>query len=204
MYLIVGLGNPGIAYLNTRHNVGFCAVDHLADKLNIAVNRYKHKALVGEGFVSGKKVMLAKPQTYMNLSGESVQELMAYYKVDLAHLVVLYDDIDLEIGALRIRGAGSAGTHNGMRSVIACLGEDDFARIRIGVGRQQTGRDLASYVLSKPDQEEQALLATAYEQAADAVLLMIQGKLADAQAKYNKRKKPKQEQQDTTISQQEG
>ena len=102
MYLIVGLGNPGIAYLNTRHNVGFCAVDHLADKLNIAVNRYKHKALVGEGFVSGKKVMLAKPQTYMNLSGESVQELMAYYKVELAHLVVLYADIDLEIGDLRI------------------------------------------------------------------------------------------------------
>jgi len=195
MFLIVGLGNPGIAYQATRHNVGFCTIDVLSDKLQIPLNRRMHKGLVGEGFVNGKKVMLVKPQTFMNLSGECVQELVAYYKVPLDELVVIYDDIDLAVGALRLRAAGSAGTHNGMRSVIACLGEDAFKRIRIGVGKQRDGRALADYVLSKPAQDEQEELKNAYEQAADAVMLILDHKFSEAQAKYNK-KKPKKEEQE--------
>lgn len=190
MFLIVGLGNPGIAYRSSRHNAGFLALDVLAERLDIALNKRAHKAIVGEGYCNGQKVILAKPQTYMNLSGESVQSLLSYYKLPLDRLVVLYDDIDLSVGDIRIRASGSAGTHNGMRSILACLGnEEGFPRVRIGVGKQQDGRDLASHVLGKPAKEEQELLEQAYQNAAEAAALIVDGRLLDAQTKYNKRKK---------------
>ncbi len=190
MFLIVGLGNPGIAYRSSRHNAGFLALDVLAERLNIALVKRAHKAIVGEGYCNGQKVILAKPQTYMNLSGESVQSLLSYYKLPLDRLVVLYDDIDLSVGDIRIRASGSAGTHNGMRSILVCLGnEEGFPRVRIGVGKQKPGRDLASHVLGKPAAEEQELLEQAYQNAAEAAALIVDGRLLDAQTKYNKRKK---------------
>ncbi len=190
MYLIVGLGNPGIAYRSSRHNAGFCAVDVLAERLQIRMTKRMRRAEVGEGSYGGEKLLLAKPQTYMNLSGEAVQGLLSYYKLPPQKLIVLYDDIELAAGALRIRANGSAGTHNGMRSIIACLGgEEDFPRVRIGVGRQALGRDLAAHVLAKPGKEEQELLAAAYEDAAEAVLLIVNGALNEAQARYNKKNK---------------
>lgn len=189
VYLVIGLGNPGIAYRSSRHNAGFCALDMLAEMLNIRINKRAHRALIGEGSYAGEKLLLVKPQTYMNLSGEAVQSLMHYYKIPLDHLIVLYDDIELPVGILRIRASGSAGTHNGMRSILACLGEECFPRVRIGVGRQELGRDLAKHVLGKPGKEEQALLNTAYEEAASAVQLILRGLLPEAQSKYNKKPK---------------
>ena len=190
MYLIVGLGNPGIAYRASRHNAGFRAVDALSDRLHIMLNKKAHRALLGEGFYGTEKVLLAQPQTFMNLSGESVQSLLSYYKLPPDHLIVLYDDIDLPVGDIRIRASGSAGTHNGMRSIIACLGgEQGFPRVRIGVGKQQLGRDLASHVLGKPAREERELLEEAYAQAAVAAMLIVEGKLLDAQSQFNKKKK---------------
>ncbi len=190
MYLIVGLGNPGIAYRASRHNAGFRAVEALSDLLRIALNKKAHRALLGEGYCGGEKVLLAQPQTFMNLSGESVQSLLSYYKLPLERLIVLYDDIDLPVGDIRIRASGSAGTHNGMRSILACLGgEQGFPRVRIGVGKQQLGRDLASHVLGKPAREERALLEGACAQAAAAAVLIVEGKLGEAQARFNKKKK---------------
>lgn len=192
MFVVVGLGNPGVIYENSRHNVGWHALDALAAKLGIEIRKHAHRALIGEGMADGKKVMLVKPQTYMNLSGESVQSIMAYYKLAPEELIVIYDDIDLPVGELRIRPSGSAGTHNGMRSIIACLGEDGFNRIRVGIGRQQDGRDLVAHVLGKPDEEDQKHLDEAYTASADAALMIIAGKLSDAQAKYNKKAKKRQ------------
>lgn len=191
MFLIVGLGNPGIAYRASRHNAGFCALDELAEKLNIRFCKRAHRALIGEGLYQGEKVLLAKPQTYMNVSGEAVQSILYYYKLPPERLLVLYDDIDLPVGALRIRANGSAGTHNGMRSIIACLGgEEAFPRVRIGIGKQVSGRKLADHVLGKPGKEEMELLREAYADAAEAALMILAGRLQDAQATFNKRPKP--------------
>ena len=134
MKIIAGLGNPGREYENTKHNVGFLTIDILAEKYGIKVNKIKFKGLVGEGMIGGQKVLLVKPQTYMNLSGQCIREVMAFYKLDPEDLTVIYDDIDLPMGNLRIRKKGSAGTHNGMRSIIYDLQEDGFPRIRIGIG----------------------------------------------------------------------
>lgn len=190
MYLIVGLGNPGIAYQNSRHNAGFLALDTLAEKLNISFNKRAHRSLIGEGYYGTEKLMLCKPETYMNLSGEAVQSALSYYKLPPERLIVLYDDIDLAVGDIRIRASGSAGTHNGMRSIIACLGgEEGFPRVRIGIGRQKDGRDLAAFVLGKPPKEDLELLQEAYAKAAEAALLITEGKLQEAQAKFNKKPK---------------
>ena len=140
MYVIAGLGNPGKKYENTRHNMGFITIDQLAEKHNIKVDKLKFKALVGEGRIAGQKVMLVKPQTYMNLSGESIREVMNFYKLEPENLIVIYDDIDIEAGTLRIRKFGSAGTHNGMKSVVYQLQSDRFPRIRLGIGSQKKGR----------------------------------------------------------------
>ncbi len=192
MYLIVGLGNPGIAYRNSRHNAGFLALDALAARLNVSIDRRAHKGKLAELFFEGEKLLLCKPQTYMNLSGECVQEIMSYYKLPMENLIVLYDDVDLPVGELRIRGGGTGGTHNGMRSIIACMGgETGFPRVRIGVGKQEVGRDLAAHVLGKPPVEERELLKTAFENAADAAQLIIKGQLSEAQAKYNIKKRDK-------------
>ncbi len=196
MYLIVGLGNPGIAYRNSRHNAGFLALDALSVNFNIPFNKRAHRALIGEGYYGTEKLLLCKPETYMNLSGEAVQSVLSYYKLPPERLIVLYDDIDLSVGDIRIRASGSAGTHNGMRSIIACLGgEEGFPRVRIGIGRQRDGRDLAAFVLGKPPKEDQELLEEAYEKAAEAALLIVEGKLQEAQAKFNKRPKKAKEPQ---------
>ena len=194
MYLIVGLGNPGRQYEHTRHNCGFDALDEVADKLGILVSAKEHKALVGKGYAFGEKVILAKPQTFMNLSGESVLALCSYYKIDPeTRLVVLYDDIDLPPGQLRIRKNGSPGGHNGMKNITTLLGTREFTRIRIGVGAKPAGRDLADYVLSHFSPEERGLLDEAFSLAADAVLRILQGDLAGAMNQYNKKKKQQED-----------
>jgi len=150
MIVIAGLGNPGKEYDKTKHNVGFWVIDQLAKQYNIDVTKFKHKALIGDGVIAGKKVLLVKPQTYMNLSGESIRELVDYYKADPENeLIVIYDDINLAPGKLRIRARGSAGGHNGIKNIIAHLGSQDFYRIRIGAGEKPKGQDLADYVLSR-------------------------------------------------------
>ena len=148
MIVIAGLGNPGKKYENTRHNMGFLTIDRIAEKNDIKVNKIKHRALVGDGFISGHKVLLVKPQTYMNLSGESLREVMNYYNVDIEDLIVIYDDFDIETGSLRIRKKGSAGSHNGMKSVIYQLKNDGFPRVRVGIGKSGS-LDWKDFVLGK-------------------------------------------------------
>ena len=148
MYIIAGLGNPGKKYENTRHNMGFLAVDLLAEKYDIRIDKIKFKALVGEGRIAGQKVLLVKPQTFMNLSGQSIVEIMNFYKEDVENLIVIYDDIDIPTGTIRIRKKGSAGTHNGMRNIVYLLGDDGFPRIRVGIGATDgKQRDLINYVI---------------------------------------------------------
>lgn len=177
MYVIVGLGNPGEKYARTHHNAGFDVVDILSQKHNIPLNRTRCKARVGEGIIEGQRVALCQPQTYMNLSGESVVGLVNWYKPQPQQLVVIYDDVDLPFGRLRVRAKGSAGTHNGMRSVIYLLGRDDFPRVRVGIGRAPEGWELADYVLSgyRTPQERQRAF-DAYMKASQAVeTLLAQG-----------------------------
>jgi PTH1 family peptidyl-tRNA hydrolase len=149
LFLIVGLGNPGPRYDNTRHNVGFDAVDLLAARQGIKITKLKHKALIGEGFIEGKKVMLVKPQTFMNCSGESVRDIIEWYKIPVNNIILIYDDVDLEPGRVRVRSKGSSGTHNGMKSVIYQIQSDQFPRIRIGIGKAPENWDLADYVFSE-------------------------------------------------------
>lgn len=186
MLLIVGLGNPGLIYRKTRHNAGFSGIDRLAERNGVKFNKKGFSAVYGEGQIGGTRAILAKPQTYMNNSGDAVQQLLHFYKLPPENLIVLYDDIDLPVGSLRIRGNGSAGTHNGMRSILACVHSDRFARVRIGVGNDQT-QMLRDYVLKRPSRDEQQVLAEAFDRAADAVELIAAGRLNDAQAKYNKK-----------------
>ncbi|MDD6143310.1 MAG: aminoacyl-tRNA hydrolase [bacterium] len=195
MYLIVGLGNPGSKYAHTRHNVGFDVLEKLARKLNVSISREKDEALIGECFVGGQKVILALPQTYMNLSGEAVMRLVNYYKIDPEDLLVVYDDIDLAPGFIRIRKNGSAGTHNGMRSIIGLLGFENFPRLRVGVGQKREGYELADWVLGHYIGEEADVQDKAFELAADAIVDYIQNGIESAMCKYNtkKPKKPKPE-----------
>lgn len=174
MYIIAGLGNPGKQYAQTRHNVGFDTIDILADKYNISVDTKKHKALCGKGMIEGQKVVLAKPQTFMNLSGESVRELVDFYKIDPEEeLIVIYDDISLEPGQLRIRPKGSAGGHNGIKNIIAHLGTQVFKRVKVGVGEKPKGYDLADYVLSRFPKDERVLMEEAFERAGEAAVCKI-------------------------------
>lgn len=173
MYIIAGLGNPGPRYANTRHNIGFIALDMLAEKLGIKVTKIKHKALIGEGTLAGEKIILAKPQTYMNLSGESILDLKSWYKVEDSRIIIIYDDIDLDVGVLRIRPSGSAGTHNGMRSIIYQLQSQDFPRVRLGIGRPPEGWDLKDYVLSTFRDDEIPKLKDACQRALEGVELII-------------------------------
>lgn len=186
MYLIVGLGNPGLSYKKTRHNAGFQALDVLAARFDIRVKTKGFSALYGEGRIGSERVILAKPQTYMNLSGDAVQSLLHFYKLEPEKLIVLYDDIDLPIGSMRIRANGSAGSHNGMRSVISCIHSEDFARIRIGVGKDESLM-LRDYVLKRPSKAEQKQLDEVYAHAADAAALIVSGNIGEAQSKYNKK-----------------
>lgn len=189
MFLIVGLGNPDKRYEKTRHNVGFDAVDVLAEKYGIRFTDKKHKALCGTGVISGTKVLLAKPQTYMNLSGESVAEILQYYKLDPeSEMLVIFDDISLDPGNIRIRKKGSAGGHNGIKNIIACTGTQNFMRIKIGVGQKPQGWDLADFVLSRFDSGDRQLVESAMEDAAAAAVLMMQGQADAAMNQFNAKK----------------
>ena len=168
MYVIAGLGNPGREYEGTRHNVGFMTLDALADKYNIDVREKAFKGLIGKGMIEGNKVILVKPQTYMNLSGECIRQVMDYYKVDPSEFIVIYDDISLVPGGIRIRKKGSAGGHNGIKNIIAHLGTQEFPRVRIGVGEKPARMDLADYVLGGFSKEDEALVKEACEHAAEA------------------------------------
>lgn len=186
MYIIVGLGNPKKEYENTRHNIGFDAIDELADANNISVIERKHKALIGKGYIEGQKVILAKPQTFMNLSGESIRALIDYYKIDETdELIVLYDDVSLEPGKLRIRKKGSAGGHNGIKNIIAHLGHDVFQRVKIGVGEKPKGYDLADYVLGRFPKEEKPMICEALKKTRDAVRCMMAEGADAAMNKFN-------------------
>ena len=187
-YLVIGLGNPGLQYAHTRHNAGFDSIDALCRRWGFALSRKKMDGLLAEVDVSGKRVVLCQPQTYMNLSGECVQQLLNWYKVPPENMVVIYDDIDLPLGKLRVRKAGSAGTHNGMRSIIGCIGRQDFPRIRVGVGAKPEGWDLADWVLSKyHTREEQAAMQEAFEAAADCVEDWLKFGMDHAMSHFNKK-----------------
>ena len=193
MYIIVGLGNPTKEYMHTRHNVGFDTIDAIAEKYRISVTEKKHKALIGKGYIEGQKVILAKPQTYMNLSGESVRELIDYYKADeTQELIVIYDDISLPPGQLRIRKKGSAGGHNGIKNIIANLGTDVFPRIKIGVGEKPKKYDLADYVLGHFSKEDRELMEEGYDRADHAVGMILNGEIEAAMNQYNRKVKPKE------------
>ncbi len=193
MFIIAGLGNPTLQYRGTRHNVGFDVIDTLADKYNIAVETRKSRALIGKGIIAEQKVLLVKPQTYMNLSGESIGELVSYYKVDEEQeLLVIYDDVSLDVGQLRIRRKGSAGGHNGIKDIIRHLGTDVFLRIKIGVGEKPKGYDLADYVLGHFSREEREMMEEGYQKAAEAVEMILAGELDEAMNVFNRKAKPKE------------
>ena len=189
MFLIVGLGNPGRQYEHTRHNAGFDVMDALAEKYNISISESGHKALFGKGMIGGQKVILAKPQTFMNLSGESIREAVDYYKIDPEDIIVIYDDISLEPGQLRIRLKGSAGGHNGIKNIIAHLGTQEFPRIKVGVGAKPPKMDLADYVLSRFGAEEQKIMDEAFGEAAEAAVMMMTTGAERAMNHYNAKKK---------------
>ncbi len=188
MFVIVGLGNPTAQYAGTRHNVGFDVIDWIADEYNISVESRKNRAFVGTGMIAGRKVMLAKPQTFMNLSGESVRGLVDFYKIDVeTELLVIYDDVSLDVGQLRIRKKGSAGGHNGIKSIIAHLGTNVFPRLKIGVGKKPSHYDLADYVLGHFSKEDRNVMEEGYKRAVHAVELIVSGEMERAMNEYNKK-----------------
>ena len=190
MFVIVGIGNPDKKYEHTRHNIGFDVVDALAAKYNIDIKDKKHKALCGTGVIEGMKVLLVKPQTYMNLSGESVADVVNFYKIDPEEdMIVIFDDISLEPGRIRIRKKGSAGGHNGIKNIIAMTGTSGFKRIKVGVGEKPQGWDLADHVLSRFPDSERKLVDEAIREAADAVEKIIAQGPDAAMNEYNRKKK---------------
>ncbi len=185
-YIIVGLGNPGIQYESTRHNAGFITIEALEKKLGFSCDRHKFKAKVGNTVIGGKSCLVMKPETFMNLSGDAVSEAMDFYKIPLENVIVIFDDISLDVGHMRIRRKGSAGGHNGIKSIIAQCGGEDFPRIKLGVGKKPNpAYDLAKWVLSKFGDEDMEKLGNAAEKACDALELMVQGKIDEAMNKYN-------------------
>jgi len=188
MYIIVGLGNPGSKYSNTRHNIGFDVIDALADVAGISVIERKHKAIVGKGILDGQRVILVKPQTYMNLSGESVREVIDYYKVDeTQELIVISDDTSLDVGNIRVRKKGSAGGHNGLKNIIAHLGHDTFMRVKMGVGEKPKGYDLADYVLGHFTGDERKVMDEAAKSAIEAIRMMMGGEIDRAMNQFNRK-----------------
>lgn len=185
MYIIAGLGNPTKEYEKTRHNVGFEVLDRIAKEYDIDVSTAKHKALCGKGMIEGEKVVLVKPQTYMNLSGESLREVSVFYKVEPENIIILYDDIALDVGKLRVRPKGSAGGHNGIKSIIANLGTENFPRVRVGVGEKPKQMDLAAYVLGRFSKSEAEIMDEAYDKACKAVATIIREGVDSAMNKFN-------------------
>ena len=188
MYIIVGLGNPDRQYQNTRHNIGFEVVDEIARKNQITIGERKHKAVIGKGYVGGQKAVLVKPQTYMNLSGESVRQVIDFYKIEeKSELIVISDDVSLEPGQIRIRKKGSAGGHNGLKNIILHLGHDEFMRVKMGVGEKPEGYDLADYVLGHFSKEEREIMDESIMRAVEAVEVMITQGADAAMNLYNKK-----------------
>jgi len=186
MFLIAGLGNPGRQYEKTRHNMGFDTIDELIERHRIPQGGIAHKAMYGKGMIAGEKVLAVKPLTYMNLSGEAIREYVNYYKMDPeTELIVIYDDIDLEPGQIRIRKKGSAGGHNGIKSIIAQIGTQNFYRVKVGVGAKPKGWDLADYVLGRFSSEERELVDKAICDAADAVEMILKDGIEAAMNHYN-------------------
>ncbi len=182
-YLIAGLGNPGKKYLDTRHNIGFDMLDTVASFNSIKVSKIKFKALIGEGKIGGENVVLVKPQTFMNLSGESIREIAAYYKIPPDKIIIIYDDVSLEVGRVRIRPKGSAGGHNGMKNIIFQLKTDEFPRVRIGIG--QPSAELIDYVLGKFSKEEVKTLIELAKQMPEIIETIIKSGIDDAMNRYN-------------------
>jgi len=185
MKLIVGLGNPGPEYDRTRHNMGFKVIDKLSAKYSIEVNHSKFKGMYGTGLINGEKIILFKPYTYMNLSGEAVEQIAAFYKVDLEDLIVIYDDIDIAPGLIRIRKSGSAGSHNGMKSVTQMMGSTAFPRVRVGTGKPDNKDHLIEYVIGAIDEDEKPLLEEGIQKAADAVSMIIEENIDLAMNRFN-------------------
>ncbi len=185
MYIIAGLGNPTKEYDKTRHNAGFAVIDKLADTYNISMDIKKHKAICGKGVIAGQKVVLVKPQTYMNLSGESIREVVDFYKVDIENVLVVFDDISLDVGKLRLRPKGSAGGHNGIKSIISHLGTDQFKRIKFGVGDKPRGYDLADWVLGRFPKDQADAVEEGLENACKAVETIILEGIESGMNKYN-------------------
>ena len=188
MFIIVGLGNPTKEYEGTRHNVGFDVIDAIADKYNISVTEREKRAFCGKGVIEGQKVILVKPQTYMNLSGESVRGIIDYYKVDTeTELLVIFDDVSLDVGQLRIRKKGSAGGHNGIKNIIQHLGSNVFQRIKVGVGEKPKDYDLADYVLGHFSKAEKEAMQEGYQNAIEAVKMIVRGDIDEAMNTFNKK-----------------
>ena len=186
MYIIAGLGNPGRQYAGTRHNMGFNVVTRIADDYKMQITIKDHKALCAKGFIGGQKVLLALPQTYMNLSGESIRELVNYYKIDPeTELMVIYDDISMDVGRIRMRAKGSAGGHNGIKNIIAELGTDVFPRMKVGVGEKPKGWDLADYVLGRFSDEENEVMRRMLAKGSDACRDFILYGIQEAMNRYN-------------------
>lgn len=188
MYLIVGLGNPGTDYAATRHNIGFDMVTYLSDQYNIPLRSRENKAIVGKGMIGGQKVMLAQPQTFMNLSGESVRALLDYYKIEIEELIIIYDDISLPVGQIRVRPKGSAGGHNGIKNIIQHLRTEEFARIKIGVGAKPEGGDLVKHVLGRFSREEDGMIRNVFALAEEALIAMLDEDVASAMNRVNGKK----------------
>ena len=192
MKIVIGLGNPGKEYESTRHNAGFMTIDKLAGKYSVSINEYKHKALCGKAMIGLDKVLLVKPQTYMNNSGEAVREVMDYYKVEPTDIIIIYDDIDLDPSQLRIREQGTAGSHNGMKSVIKHMGTTEFPRVRVGVGAKPENWDLADYVLAHPEGEDKKHIDEGIDKAVTAIEMLLKDEKSEAMNMFNKKPpKPK-------------
>lgn len=185
MYLIVGLGNPGKEYEFTRHNMGFNVIDKISEDCGIKVSQSKFKGIYGQDTIEGEKVLILKPQTFMNLSGESVVAFRNFYKIENKKIIVIYDDMDLEEGTIRIRKKGSSGTHNGMKSVISCLGTEEFTRIRVGIGKPKENEDTIKYVIGPTTNKTREILKQGVDAAAKATLEILKNGVDIAMNKYN-------------------
>lgn len=185
MYLIIGLGNPESDYAKTRHNMGFNVVNLLAEESNININKSNFKGLVGSGVIEGEKVIILKPQTFMNLSGESVIQAKNFYKLSNENLIVIYDDVDIDPGKIRIRREGSSGSHNGMKSVIQNLGTEEFTRIRVGIGKPDGQMDIVSHVIGGISEEDKKILEEGTRRAKEAIIEIIKNGIESSMNKYN-------------------
>lgn len=189
MKLVAGLGNPGRDYAGTRHNIGFGVIARISDKYNIPLTGKEHKAVCGKGMIGGEKVILAQPQTFMNLSGESVRSLVDYYRLESEDIIIAYDDIDLEVGQLRIRSKGSAGGHNGIKNIISHLGTNEFPRVKVGVGGKPEGGDLVRHVLGRFSREDEKVIGEVLDVAVEAVETILSDGVEAAMNRYNAKRK---------------